>query len=135
MDKARSPPLVEKPKRFTSRAGPYFLDIFLRPPITCMPNCTIQPPLSFFSHRTVCKAFPAIEFYLSPTTPRSTPSWFSPCQADISRLVQQQVQDQQTPVLPIPGYLCDPSHLDADGVHFLPTYGQHYCMHVIDTSR
>jgi hypothetical protein len=84
---------------------------------------------------TVCSSFSGIEFYLAPTTPRSTPGWFSGSQESITCLIQRQVQDQQARLLPLPGYICDHTHLDPDGIHFLPTPGQHYCMHLIDTAR
>jgi hypothetical protein len=89
----------------------------------------------FWLSRTVCQTFPTIEFYLAPSTPRATPNWYTPAQAAISILVQQQAQDQQSRLLPLPGYVCDFANLDSDGVHFLPTPGQHYCMHIIDSAR
>jgi hypothetical protein len=85
--------------------------------------------------RPFCQSQPETDFFLAPTTMRTTPIWFSGAQAQISRLVQEQVRDQQTRILPLPGYITEPSDLDTDGVHFLPVAGYHYCMHLIDSAR
>ncbi len=78
---------------------------------------------------------PGIEFYLAPTTSRSTPVWFSTSQATISQLVQQLYQDFRPRLTLLPAFLYDRTSLDPDGVHFLPTPGQHYVMFLIDSAR
>jgi hypothetical protein len=85
--------------------------------------------------RTLCNSLPGVEFYLAPTTTRTTPVWFSTAQASISRLIQQLVQDIRPRLTFLPAFLYDHSSLDPDGVHFLPTPGQHYVMYLIDSSR
>jgi hypothetical protein len=85
--------------------------------------------------RTLCNSLPGVEFYLAPTTTRTTPVWFSTAQASISRLIQQLVQDIRPRLSFLPAFLYDHPSLDPDGVHFLPTPGQHYVMYLIDSSR
>ncbi len=86
-------------------------------------------------YREVCLSFPDLDFYLAPTTSRSIPTWFTSAQPFISKLVLEQVQDQQTRILPLPGFTSDPSDLEPDGVHFLSAPGMRYCMHLIDSAR
>jgi len=88
----------------------------------------------YSASRPVCRT-PETDFYVSPLTVRRTPSWYSACQASISTIIAAQIQDQQTRVLPLPGFLIDPSHLDPDGIHLLPVFGQEYCRHLIDSAR
>ncbi len=83
----------------------------------------------------ICLAHPNLDFYLAPTTSRSIPTWFTAAQPSISRLVLEQVQDQQTRILPLPGFISDPSALEPDGVHFLSAPGMRYVMHLIDSAR
>jgi hypothetical protein len=85
--------------------------------------------------REVCRTRPDLEFFISPTTIRSKPQWYTGAQPSISRLIQMQIRDQHTRALPLPGYLTDPAALDPDGVHFLPMPGLHYVMHLIDSAR
>ncbi len=87
-----------------------------------------------FTSRPVCRT-PETDFYYAPTTVRRTPAWYSTCQSSITTLIAAQVQDQQTRILPLPGFLIDPAHLDPDGVHLLPVFGQEYCRHLIDSAR
>ncbi len=90
---------------------------------------------AFAAFSPICQSQPETEFFLAPTTSRSVPLWFSANQASVSRLILSEVQDQHTCLLPLPGYVSEPSDLDTDGVHFLPVAGIHYCMHLIDSSR
>jgi len=89
----------------------------------------------FFYFSTLCNSLPGVEFYLAPTTPRTTPVWFATTQTAISRLIQQLVQDIRPRLTFLPAFLYDHSSLDPDGIHFLPTPGQHYVMYLIDSAR
>jgi hypothetical protein len=83
----------------------------------------------------VSQTRPDLEFFLAPTTPSTRPAWLTSTQTTIAVLVKQQVQDQRTRVLPLPGYFVGPASLDPDGVHFLPVDGIHYVMQLIDSAR
>ncbi len=61
--------------------------------------------------------------------------WYSTSQAAISRLIQQLVQDLRPRLTFLPAFLYDHTSLDPDGVHFLPSPGQHYVMYLIDSAR
>jgi hypothetical protein len=89
----------------------------------------------YLFNRAICLAFPDLDFYLAPTTSHSLPTWFTSAQPSISKLVLDQVQVHQTRILPLPGFVSDPSHLEPDGVHFLAAPGMRYCMHLIDSAR
>ncbi len=80
-------------------------------------------------------SLPDVEFYLAPATSRRTPFWYPPAQAAISGLVQQLVQDLRPRLTFLPAFLYDHTSLAPDGVHFLPTPGQHYVMYLIDSAR
>jgi len=83
----------------------------------------------------LCESRPDLDFYLAPTTIGSKPTWFSDCQAAISKVIQDEIQKAQPRLLPLPGFQTDYGSLDSDGIHFTPLAGISYCMHLIDSAR
>jgi len=76
-----------------------------------------------------------VEFYLTPTTPRNKPYWYSSAQSSITRLIQLQLKELQPRLISLPGFPTDPTSLDTDGVHFSVLAGIAYCQHVVDSAR
>ncbi len=76
-----------------------------------------------------------MEFYLTPTTPRNKPYWYSSAQSSITRLIQLQLKELQPRLISLPGFPTDPTSLDTDGVHFSILAGIAYCQHVVDSAR
>ena len=76
-----------------------------------------------------------MEFYLTPTTPRNKPYWYSSAQSSITRLIQLQLKELQPRLISLPGFPTDPTSLDTDGVHFSVLAGIAYCQHVVDSAR
>ena len=83
----------------------------------------------------ICQARPDMDFFLAPTTTRVKPIWFADAQATISRLILAEVQDLRVRLLLLPAFYTEPASMDPDGIHFLPSIGVKYCIHLIDSAR
>ncbi len=74
-------------------------------------------------------------FFWAATTPRLIPTWLQLTQHIVLKILQDEIQDQRTAIIPLPGFVSDPATLDSDGIHFLPAPGMKYVMHLIDSAR